>query len=263
MDVTKTQNKSALDKVKGPDLFTTDLKKGFVWTVVHTKLVAIVVAVALIVGGGYAAITSMNESKERDAQAKYYDLEIAVSKKRAQFEGGANPDPLTPDEKQNVLKASGDLNKDYGSLVTDLNTFVEAHPNQVAGAMAALNLASLQNEYKDAATALVTLKKVGVPKGMVGALLQMETASLSANAGDCGSAIKIWETLVKQESAAFLKAEAKLKMGLCAESTGDVAKAESLYKEVEFESKDSSSGRAAKQYLRLLSQRAPSDAKAN
>lgn len=237
------------------DLLTAELKKGFEWTTTHSKIVGFIVGALILVGGGWTLVTMMNESKEKELQAQYFDLENQTNKKRAAFEAGRNPIPPNPEQPTAVApqKATGDLTKDYGDLVNQLSVFAKEHPGSVAGSMAALNLASLQSEYKQNEQAIETLKLVKPQKGFLGALVQMELATQLANAGQCPEATKIWSALSTQDSANFLKGEAKLKMGLCAESQGDLTQAQSLYKEVETEFKESAAGRSAAQYLRLLS----------
>lgn len=237
------------------DVVTTELKKGFEWTTKHTTLILGLLVTFVILGGGYAAYNMVTKKNEVDLQAKYYDLEAVVNKKRADFEQAKNPMPAQPGEPVPAVtaKPTGDIAKDYGDVTAGLADFAKSHPASAAGAMAALNLASLQAEYNQTDSAIETLKGVSVQKSFLGALVQMELATQLANASKCPEAQAIWESLVGQTQAAFLKAEAKLKMGLCAESTGDIARAQGYYKEVEMEFKESAAGRSAAQYLRLLS----------
>lgn len=236
------------------DIVTTELKKGFEWTTKHTSLVAGIVGVLVLVGGGYAIYSTLAKSKELDLQSKYYDLEAVVNKKRADFEMAKNPPPATPDQPAPAAtaKPSGDLQKDYGDVTAQLADFAKQNPGSTAGSMAALNLASLQAEYNQTEAAITTLKSVTPPKTFLGALVQMELATQLANANNCADATAIWQQLTNAPNAQFLKGEAKLKMGLCAESQGDLTKAQSFYSEVERDYKDSAAGRSASQYLRLL-----------
>lgn len=239
-------------KKQKTDVVTAELQRGFEWTTQHTTLVVSLLAVMLIGGGGFTAWKMISESKEKDLQAKYYDLEAVVNKKRADFEMAKNPQPGQP-APTGVTKPSGDLAKDYGDVTQSLAEFVRQHPKSAAGSMAALNLASLQTEYNQSAEAIQTLKTVDTQKNLLGALVRMELATQLANSGNCPEAVTMWKDLTSLDSAKFLKAEAKLKMGLCAETQGDVAQAQSIYKEVESEFKESAAGRSASQYLRLLS----------
>lgn len=241
------------------DVVTTELKKGFEWTTKHTTLVLSLLGVLVLVSGGYAAYSTISKRQEMDLQAKYYDLETVVNKKRADFEMAKNPPPAMPDQPAPAAtaKPTGDLQKDYGDVTTQLAEFAKEHPKSAAGSMAALNLASLQAEYNQTDAAIATLKTVTPPKSFLGALVQMELATQLANANNCPEATAIWQKLMDQSSAQFLKAEAKLKMGLCAEAQGDLTKAQSFYSEVEKDYKDSAAGRSAAQYLRLLAMKTP------
>lgn len=237
------------------DIVTTELKKGFEWTTKHTTLVVGLLGLLIVVGGGYAIYSTVAKNKEIELQAKYYDLEAVVTKKRGDFEMAKNPPPVTPDQPAPpaTAKPSGDLQKDYGDVTAQLADFAKTNPSTTAGSMAALNLASLQAEYNQTEAAISTLKTVNPPKSFLGALVQMELATQLANANNCPEATGIWQKLIDTPSAAFLKGEAKLKMGLCAEATGDLTKAQSFYSEVEKDYKDTAAGRSASQYLRLLS----------
>lgn len=254
MESTKPVSSVRKPKKNELDIVTTELKKGFEWTTKHTTLVVAVLALLVLGGGGYAAYSTLAKNKELDLQAKYYDLEAVVNKKRADFEMAKNPPPATPDQPAPpaTAKPSGDLQKDYGDVTGQLADFAKQNPASAAGSMAALNLASLQAEYDQTDAAIATLKSVTPPKTFLGALVQMELATQLANAGNCAEATGIWQGLTNTPSAQFLKGEAKLKMGLCAEAEGDLTKAQSFYSEVEREFKDSAAGRSASQYLRLL-----------
>lgn len=258
MDLSKTTKGTVTVHHKKPsdtDVVTAELKKGFVWTTQHSYLVGGFIAAFIVIGGGITGWKMWSESKEKDLQAKYYDIEVQVNKKRADFEKAKTPAPPAEKDKPETkapVAATGDLGKDYGDLPGQLKSFVEKYPASAAGNMAALTLASLQAEYNQTAEALQTLKLAQPPKNFVGSLVKMELATQLANNGQCPEATAIWTDLVGQESAKFLKGEAKLKLALCAETQGDKAKAQSLYKEVETEFKDTAAGRSASQYLRLL-----------
>lgn len=240
---------------KNTDAVTAELRRGFEWTTTHTTLVLSVIAIFIIGGGGYVAYSSMAKSKEAELQAKYYAIESVVNKKRADFDEAKNPTPPQPGEPTPTAKAkpTGDMAKDYGDVTDSLLKFAQDNPKSAAGAMAALNLASLQAEYNQPEAAITTLKTIQPSQNMLGALVRMELATQIANAGNCPEADAIWAELIKQPSANFLKAEAKLKMGLCAETQGDTARAQAMFKEVETEFKDTAAGRSAAQYQRLLS----------
>lgn len=240
-----------------PDVVTEQLKKGFEWTTGHSKIAAgalgVVALILAVIFGGRA----YTRSQEAKLQTELYAIEKAYLAKKESFDTyerlKTNPPKAgeaAPADKGTA--PTGQLEQDYGDLVTKLRAFAEQHPKAAGGAMAALYLAEIQAKYGKGADALETLKKISYDDGLVGALVQNRTASVLADQKDCPGAIAIWEKLVKNSSASFLHPEAKLRIGMCAEANGDAAKAEALYKEVTASAKESGQGRLAEQFLRRL-----------
>lgn len=251
MDLIKPKKNDA----RRPDIVTAELKKGFDWTTKHTTSVMLAIGVFVVVGGGYAGWKTLNERSEKDLQAKYYEIESQVTAKKEAFEMAKAPPPAAAakdkkDEKP-AVPASGDLAKDYGDLPQKLADFANQHPKTKAGAMAALTYAGLMADYKKSEEALPVLQKVHT-SGILSGLVSMQLATLLANTGKCDEATGILEKMLGNPATAFLKLEAKLKIGLCAQQSGNLAKAEQNFLQVIEEGKENSLARSAQKYMRLI-----------
>lgn len=253
--------------LKSPDQMTKTLREGFVWTTNHSKLVIGLIAAFIVIGGGTAIIQHFSQAKETALQTKYFTLEKNYNELHRNFTE-ANRAEATPvsgkDKKAPAVdpakKASGDLTKDYGSVVAGFEALINEAPTSKAAQMAALNLSNLYLEYKKNDEALAVLHKIesGINKSStIGALIHMQMGSILAGKNDCKAAVAIWQKLTDTKSLQFAHNEAKLRMGLCYEAMNETAKAESLYTEIA-KKEDSMSGadvaaaHDAGKFLRLL-----------
>lgn len=82
-------------------------------------------------------------------------------------------------------------------------------------------------------------------------MVQMEMGTLLANENNCQEAVSQWEKVLNNKRADYLHATIQLKMGLCYEAMNDITKAEEFYGKATT-AKDSSVGKSADKYLRLL-----------
>lgn len=259
--------KLSKDDVKSPDQVTQTLRQGFVWTTAHSKVVIGAVAAFVVVGLGASILNYFSEKKEIAQQEKYYVLEKSYTEKKRGFEEAARAEVAATQnkDKKNVpafdpaKKASGDITKDYGTVITGFETFINEGATTKAAQMAALNLSEIYSTYKKNDEALATLQKVekGLDKDdMLTALVWMQMGNVLANKNDCKAAVEKWQALVNSKSLVFAHDEAKLRMGLCYESLNDLAKAEETYAEVgkkdDQNSTDFTASKEAQKYLRLL-----------
>jgi hypothetical protein len=155
-------------------------------------------------------------------------------------------------------KATGDLEKDYGTIATDLQSMIDSAPGSKAAQMAALNLSEIYSNYNKNDEAIAALDKVSKHLGSteaISALIWMQSGNLLANKGDCKGAVEKWQHIADSKKLSFAQDEAKLRMGLCFETMNDLAKAEELYTQVtkkEEATADFAAAREAQKYLRLL-----------
>lgn len=267
----ETENNSLKAKAKDKDkrdAVTKELQKGFEWTQNHSKLVGGLIAVVVLAGAVWTSMTSYQLKQEKTLQSEFSTLDFAIVKQKEVFERGKNPPPppvknedgTTPAPLPSAV-ASGDLAKDFGASVANLETFLKKNPNSPAGAMAGLRLAGLYTEYKKSEESLKALETVKYDKGLLGSLVKMELGTQMANLGKCNEANQIWSGLAATAGDDFLKGEVRLKQGLCAESQGELAKAEQHYREAMELGTDNETGRSAQKYLRLLKFKGQPDVK--
>ncbi|WII71054.1 tetratricopeptide repeat protein [Bdellovibrio sp. 22V] len=259
--------KISKEDLKSPDQMTQTLRKGFVWTTAHSKIVISAIAVFIVIGVGASLMNYFSEKKEVSQQEKYFLLEKSYTEKKRGFDEAARAEMIAAQakDKKNTppvdasKKASGDLQKDYGTIVSGFESFISEAPNTKAAQMAALNLSEIYMNYKKTDEALAALTKVekGLDKSdMLTALVWMQIGNVMVAKDDCKGAIEKWQTLANTKALAFAHDEAKLRMGLCFESMNDVAKAEEIYTEIgkkdDQATTDFSAAREAQKYLRLL-----------
>ncbi|MFN7729049.1 MAG: tetratricopeptide repeat protein [Bdellovibrio sp.] len=245
------------DKVQ-PDRVTQELKRGFEWTTTHSNLVIVVVAVLFVAGGAGAAYSFISDRKETSLQEKYFQVENEYETKKQQFElsAASSNQPADPKTKKapvpQGLKASGDLEQDYGSVVKGLREITAEAPSSRGAALSALLLAEVYRSYQKPAEAIEALKTSTGARGVMGAFVKSELGSQMADQKDCEGALKVWSDLTKDKSAKFMVPQLKLKMALCSESLGKKTEAQDYYKQVVAEGKDTTAGRSAEKLLRLL-----------
>ena len=259
--------KFSKDELRTPDQITKSLREGFVWTTTHSKLVMALVAALIVVGGGVSFTQYLSESKEIKMQTKYYALEKAFIEKRRGFEEAAS-DIKPPQEKGKKTavaidlskKASGDVQKDFGSIIASFDSLIGEAPHSKAAQMAALNVSDIYLDYKKADEALAVLEKVKAGlnnSAATSAMVYMQMGQVYVNKNDCTSALTLFQKVADSKNFQFVHGEAKLRMGLCFETLNDSAKAEQFY--AELAKKDEANGGSemfisneAGKFLRLL-----------
>jgi predicted negative regulator of RcsB-dependent stress response len=266
MDLTK--NNSPKKEAKRKDPVTAELQKGFEWTQNHSKALGAAVLLILVAGATWTGMSSYSVRQEKKLQSEFSVLDFAVVKQKEVFERGKNPPPAPKKAEDGTTpvplpsaKATGDLAKDFGKPVGDLESFLAKNPNSSAGAMAALRLSGLYSEYSKPEDSLKALEKVKYDKGILGSLVKMELGTQLANNGKCPEAEKIWSQLAGSSKDTFLKGEVRLKQGLCAESRGELAQAEQFYRESIDLGAETETGKSAQKYLRLLKFKGQPDVK--
>lgn len=248
------------------DQVTQTMRKSFVWTTDHSKMILGAIVAFVVLGAGYSLWGAFAEKKEVSQQEKYFILEKAYNEKKRGFDEAVRAEMMAAAAKDKTKtppvdatkKATGDLDKDYGTIPADLNALIDSAPGTKAAQMAALNLSEIYSMYNKNDEALAALDKVAKGLGSseaISALVWMQTGNLLANKGDCKTAIEKWQHIADSKKLAFAQDEARLRMGLCFETMNDLAKAEELYTQVtkkEEATADFAAAREAQKYLRLL-----------
>ncbi|MNK08069.1 hypothetical protein D3C87_259940 [compost metagenome] len=258
-----------LDKhdVKAPDQMTKTLREGFVWTTGHSKAVIAAIALFVVVGAGASIYGYLSSKKEVALQEQYFVVEKEYTEKKRGFDEVARAELMAAQakDKKNLppvdasKKASGDLQKDFGTVITGFENIISESPNTTAAQMAALNLSDIYSNYKKSDEAFATLAKVekGLAKSAaMTALVLQKMGTLLADKNDCKGAVEKWQAVVDRKGLAFAHDEVKLRMGLCYESMNDLDKAEQLYTDVsknqDANTSDFVASKDAQKYLRLL-----------
>jgi hypothetical protein len=257
------------DDVKSPDQATKILREGFVWTTTHSNMVIGAIAAFIVVGLGISLWSYLSTKKETELQQKYFQVEKSYLDKKRGFDEASRAELMAAqaakDKKAPAApavdaskKASGDLQKDFGTIVTGFEALINDAPNTQAGRMAALNLSDIYVDYKkfdEAAASLAKVEKGLAKNEALTALVLSQLGNVMADKGDCKAAVEKWQAITDRKGLAFAHDEAKLRMGLCYETMNDLAKAEALYTEVskkESPTADFSAAKDAEKYLRLL-----------
>lgn len=248
--------KLSKEDVKSPDQVTQKLRSGFEWGTQHSKALAVGLGVFALIAIVSVVYKAMSDKKEAASQEAFYRAEKQLLNLRAGFELGANPLPPGQTTPAGVVaqKASGDFEKDFGPVTQGLKAVIDEHGTSRKGSkMAALKVSDLYLEFNKNAEATEILKKVDSnSKDLLSSLVKLQLGTALSNQDNCAESIQTLDSVLKSNSAKFVHGQAKLKKALCHEKMNDIAKAEELYNQVKAESKDTSIGRAAESYLRLL-----------
>lgn len=230
------------------------------WIEENSKVVVAVFIVGALGALGYLVMHYLGRHQEKTAQAAYYGVQAQFEKKRESFER-AKMKALMPqfapkDEAgKETTPASGDLQKDYGTLVTDLEKIANDHRGTAGGSQAAILAAETYLDYKQPEKA-VELAQIPAKQLSSDHLLNQLAKMLWGNAlaakGDCQAAVGVWQQVLDTSSAKYLHGDASLRSGLCFEQLGQNERAIEMYRKVTTDHADSAAGGTAKGLLRAL-----------
>ncbi len=248
---------------KTPDQMTQTLRKGFVWTATHSKVVAVGIVIFVAIGLGTSLYGYFKQKTEVTQQEKYFLLEKSYLTKKADFDAAEREAARPQDKKTPPVEAAkrptGDIAKDYGTAIADLENFIAENPRTQAAQMAALHLSDAYLKYKNPDTALALMQKIepGLDKTeALSALVQIQWGNILADKGYCAGTLSRWEQVTLVKRFAFAHDEARLRMGFCYQSMNDMAKAEQVYTEVAKSAgtsdRDFAAAREAEKFLRLI-----------
>jgi predicted negative regulator of RcsB-dependent stress response len=260
--------KLSKDDVKKPDQVLKTPTQGFQWTQNHSRAVIAGVIAFVVIGVGVSVLSSMTEKKESQAQEAYFKFEKSYLDKKRDFEEAernVTRPPVKDPKEQPVakVKATGDLEKDFGPEVTGFKQVLEAHLSSKAAQMAALNLSEVYMAYKKLDEATQSLEKVAFQasgKDLISAIVLTQYGNVLAEKNDCKTALDQWQKVLSHKETSFLHDTLRMKSAFCYEKMSDFAKAEDLYKKISQNSQDLKNpqagevglGKEADKYLRLL-----------
>ncbi len=265
--------KLSKEDVKSPDQVLKTLKQGFQWSQAHFTAVAVALAVFVVIGVGVSIYENFNEKKELRAQEAYSQFEKSYLEKKRGFDEAdrdTSRSSINKDAKATPkAKASGDLDKDYGSELNGFVKVVDEHAGTKAAQMAALNLSEMYLNYKKVEEAYQALQKVesqSQGKDLVSSIVLAQLGNVLSEKGDCKLALDQWSKVLARKEVQYMHDTLRLKSGFCYEKMNEFSKAEDAYKKVSQSPKDTQTGEAglakdAEKYLRLLNLKKNTDSK--
>ncbi len=260
--------------VKSPDPIKKILDIGFKFFIEHAKTILAIVSIVLALGGGWVGFQSWQESQEKKWQLAYYKIEKTYLKKKESFEKfetsskqaeaqKKSPAPktvakkgaaeVTPVEvKVEGEKSTGDVDKDYGSIVQSLKDLIQQNPDSQAAMMSALLVSEIFGKYEKPQMALDTFQKLKFKSDFLSSLAQFRKAVLLSDLGHCDQAVDLFKGLAERKDQEFLKPESLLKSALCYENLQKTQTAQELYQRVIKEFANTSFSKEAQKFLRLV-----------
>ncbi len=232
-----------------PDPLQSAANRALPWIEENKNRILILIFAFLIAGAGLTAFNVYEESKEKELQTKYFELENTLSKIQENIQKRQT-------EKEDKKLEEVNFEKEYGVISQKITQFIEENPDSKAGIRASLLLSSLYAEFEKETESLPIFEKLyksnAKKKNLLSQLLKIRYgASLEKNK-NCDKAIQVWDEVLAQKEYEFLHPEANLKKALCYESLDKQEEAEKLYQKIKEDHANTSIGREAEKYLRLL-----------
>lgn len=257
------------EELKQKDALSQSLTKGFEWSAQHSRLALTLIALFLLVGGGYTVYEKVKEQTENKLKESYFSAEKKLNEiKKKQDEAQKKKDEESKkaadkktDKSKNLAVAEKipvDVEKDYAEPMAEFKKIIHANPSSIAASMAGLKVVEMyrqNNKLNEALDVLKPLTDKGHVNHLVSALVYKTKGSLLADLNQCPEALKTWEVIEKSKQASFLVSEVKLHKALCFEQMGQAEQAESLYKELSSSTAadvEDSVRREAERSLRLM-----------
>lgn len=250
--------------IRNPDAVQKGLIDVWGWVEDNAKLLAGLLVLLILAGIAHIVMHSYWDRQEKKAQADYFAAESKYTKikegfDRAKYKALIPPTASKP-EGVSDQPASGDLQKDYGSVLADLEKVAREHKGTTAAAQAAILLAGTYLDYKQADKALefaeLPVRDLG-QNHLLSQLSRLLTGNAQATKGDCAAAVKTWQDVLDNKNANYLHGEAALRSGLCFETMNQSDKAMEMYRKVTSEDPQSASANTAKGLLRALEVKSP------
>lgn len=230
---------SSID-IRDPDQFQ-ETVLGF-WHFIerHAAAFGAAILVGLLVLCGFVLKNWWHGREERKAQEAYYAVESKFTKLKEGFDRSKMralmPNIPKDDKNPAAAPATGDIEKDYGQVIHDLEKIAQNHPGTAAGAQAAILATETYLSYgkPDQAVAIAEMAAKNLPAGsspnpLLGSLVNVQYGSALAAKGNCDQAVKVWDQVLAAKSAKFLYADVSLREGLCYEQLNNPTKALEMY----------------------------------
>ncbi len=247
--------------LKRPDVFVQTMEKSWMTIEKNGAVVAVLISALIVAALGYLVWDFVQGRAEKAAAEDLYKAEAEYFKikdgfDRARFEALV---PASKDEKSGEADkpqaATGDLEQDYGKVISGLEEVVARQAKTAAGTQAAVWLAEIYLDYKQPEKAVAALDKVVTHQSestLLFGVANMVRGSALAAKGDCAQAVDSWQKVVDSPKNSFLHPEALLKSGVCQETLQQHAKAIETYRRLTETHSETSAGQMAKAFLRAL-----------
>lgn len=225
----------------------------------HFKKILAAFALIIIASSLWAYKKSVDRQRETAAFSELFEITKEYETIKTKFADAQEPADPKKDEKGNPLEApakqkpSGDLGKDYGSVVPDLEQFLDSAEGRNASAEAALILSEIYEEYGQPLKGAEALSKVAKKlkhQNILHEVVSMRAGDLWATEKNCDKALTFWAPLA--EKSGFISEPAQLKMGVCLQEVGRLDEAKKWFEKLRANSPNSVEGFNAKRYLRFL-----------
>lgn len=222
----------------------------------NAPLLGAVFAIVVIAAVIYEGVQFVQKRHELSAATAFYPIESQYSKLKEGFDK-AKMQNFMPSAKTAAptSAATGDLQKDYGAVLPELEKIANENAGTTAGAQAAMDLADIYLNYKQPEKA-VDFAKTAAEKlnshNTLAPLARVLWGTALAQKGDCAAAVTVWQQVIDDKSAAFLVPNVSLRSGLCYEKMSQNDKAAEMYHRVVADAEQTSDGQTAKTYLRAI-----------
>lgn len=245
--------KISKEELRSPDAFVKTMEQGYSFTTRYQKPIAALVIIGLVVAIGFAVNNFLSERRETSAVQALYAPQSSYKKLQEQFAQAKAPVDLKSDPKAaKPVAATGDLQKDYGSVIPGFEAVIKEHSGTVAAGQAAVYLASIYQEHGklDEAKAVLEQPLKDLDNDtLIYSVASMVYGNILASQDNCKEAVATFERVKN-----FLSVDASVKAGICYEKLGQLDQAAAMYRKASTQS-ESSSSLAAKGYLRALEQK--------
>ncbi|MBL7542382.1 MAG: hypothetical protein JNL11_01130 [Bdellovibrionaceae bacterium] len=259
-DVNGTTQKSATHGTTGFGISNRELAKQdnfqryltltFDWMVANKVLIILFLGVVAFSSVGYVIYNQVKIDTQLKIQDQYYVIEKDYLKIKGDFEeadrqakenaakeaGKTKKDAKAAVEPKPEIKtpATGDLDKDYGTIVARFTELQKANPKSVPGKITSLVLADLYWEHKKFELAAQTLEKSleSTPKDLVDHLVLKKWSATQLSLGKFDDVIKKNQSVAQSTRYPFLTSYFKLQNGLAYEGLKQWEMAETQYKDV-------------------------------
>lgn len=231
------------------DDFQRKLTLTFDWIVANKVIIILLVGVIVLSGLGYVVYGQVKQGAQLKIQDQYYVIEkdylkiktdFDEAERQAQQDASKAADKNKKDAKKEEPKpepkkqASGDLDKDYGTVLPRFVDLHTANPKLVPGKVAALVLADLYWEYKkfDSAEKVLEKSLESSPKSLVDYMILKKWSATQLSLGKFDQVIKKNQEALGSSKYPFMNSYLKLQTGLAHEGLKQWDQAEAQYKDV-------------------------------